>query len=69
LINTSSITRIEQTEHIEDKAKAITRAEVSKEALEAAVTSETVTVSAKVKIITNMTYYLYVKRSVTSITS
>jgi hypothetical protein len=44
----SSITRTGQTEHIKDKAKAITVAEVFKEVLEAAVTLEAVTVSREV---------------------
>jgi hypothetical protein len=68
-INTSSITRIKQTKHIKDEVEAITRAEVSREASEAAVALEAVAVSAEVKAITNMTYYLHVRRSVTSATS
>jgi phosphoribosyl-ATP pyrophosphohydrolase len=63
------MTRIEQTKHIKDEVKAITRAEVSEEALEAAVASEAVTVSAEVKAIADITYYLHVRRSVTSATS
>jgi hypothetical protein len=69
LTNTSSITRIRQTKHIKDKAEAITRAEVSKEASEAAVTSEAVAVSAKVKTVANITYYLHVRKSVIFVTS
>jgi hypothetical protein len=69
LINISNITRIKQTEHIKDKVKAITRAKVFKKALEAAVALETVTVFAEAKIITNITYYLHVKKSVIFITS
>jgi hypothetical protein len=69
LTNISSITRIEQTEHIKDEVKAITRAEVSEEALEAAVASEAVAVSAEVKTVTDITYYLHVRKSVTSATS
>jgi hypothetical protein len=67
--NTSSITRIGQTEHIKDEVEAITRAEVSKEASEAAVASEAVAVFAEVKAVADITYYLHVRRSVTSITS
>jgi hypothetical protein len=69
LTNTSSITRIGQTKHIEDKAEAITRAEVSREASEAAVASEAVAVSAEVKAVADMTHYLHVRRSVISVTS
>jgi hypothetical protein len=69
LTNTSSITRIGQTEHMEDKAEAITGAEVSGEASEAAVASEAVAVSAEVKAVADMTHHLHVRRSVTSATS
>jgi hypothetical protein len=48
LTNTSSITRTGQTKHIKDKTKAITVAKVFREVLEAAVTSEAVTVSKEV---------------------
>jgi hypothetical protein len=48
LTNTSSITRTRQTEHIKDKAKAITVAEVFREVSEAAVTLEAVTVFEEV---------------------
>jgi hypothetical protein len=67
--NTSSITRIRQTEHIKDKAEAITKAEVSREALEAAVALEAVAVSAEVEAVADMTHYLHVRRSVRSVTS
>jgi hypothetical protein len=53
LTNTSSITRTKQTKHIENKA--ITVAEVFKEALKAA-TSEAVTVSGEAKTAANITY-------------
>jgi hypothetical protein len=52
LTNISSIIRIRQTKHIKDKAKAITKAEVSGEALEAAIALEAVTVFAEVKTVT-----------------
>jgi hypothetical protein len=48
LTNTSSITRTRQTEHMKDKAEAITVAEVFREVLEAAVTSKAITVSGEV---------------------
>jgi hypothetical protein len=54
LINTSSITRTKQTKHIKDKA--ITIAEALKKVSEAAVTLEIITVSRKVKIITDIIY-------------
>jgi hypothetical protein len=69
LTNTSSITRIRKTEHIKNKVETITKAEVSKEASEAAVASEAVAVFAEVKAVTNITYYLQVKKSVIFITS
>jgi hypothetical protein len=69
LINTSNITRTGQTEHIEDEAEATTVAEVSGKALKATVASEAVAVSGEVKAVADMTYYLHVKRSVTSVTS
>jgi hypothetical protein len=43
--------------------------EVSRKALEAVVTSEIIAVFKEVKTITNITYYLHVKRSVIFITS
>jgi hypothetical protein len=69
LTNISSITRTGQTEHIEDKAEAITVAEVFKKALEAVVTLEAVTVSREVAAIADMSYYLYNRRSVIFITN
>jgi hypothetical protein len=69
LINTSNITRTEQTEHIKDKAEAITVAEVSREALEATVASEAVAVSGEAEAVANMSYYLHVRRSAISVTS
>jgi hypothetical protein len=69
LTNISSITRIRQTEYIKDKAEAITKAEVSGKALKAVVASEAITVSAEAKAVTDITYYLYVRRSVISITN
>jgi hypothetical protein len=69
LINTSNIIRTEQTKHIKDKTEAITVAEVSKKALEAIVTLEAVTVSREAEAVTNMSYYLHVRRSVISATS
>jgi hypothetical protein len=68
-INTSSITRIGQTEHMKDEVEAITGAEVSGEASEAAVALEAVAVSAEVEVIADMTYYLHVRRSVIFVTS
>jgi hypothetical protein len=44
-------------------------AEVFREALKATVASEAIAVSEKIKAIANITYYLYVKKSVISITS
>jgi hypothetical protein len=67
--NTSSMTRTEQTEHIEDKAEAITMAEVFEEVSETVVTSEAVTVSGEVVAVTDMSYYLHNRRSVTSATN
>jgi hypothetical protein len=69
LTNTSSIIRIRQTKHIKNKTKAITRTEVFREALKAVVASEAIAVSAEVKTVTNITYYLHIKKSVISITS
>ena len=54
---------------MEDEVEAITGAEVSEEASEAAVASEAVAVSAEVKAIADITYYLHVRKSVTFITS
>jgi hypothetical protein len=69
LINISSITRIEQTKHIKDKIKAITKAKVSREALEAVVALEAIAVFTEVKAVADITYYLHVRRSVISATS
>jgi hypothetical protein len=44
-------------------------AEVSKKALKATVALKAIVVSREVKTVTNITYYLHVKRSVTSVTS
>jgi hypothetical protein len=54
---------------MKDEVKAITRAEVSEEALEAIVASEAVAVFGEVEVITDITYYLYVRRSVIFVTS
>jgi hypothetical protein len=62
LTNISSITRIRQTKHIKDKAKAIIRAKVFKEASEAVVVLEAIAVSAEVKTIVNITYYLHIRK-------
>jgi hypothetical protein len=69
LTNTSSIIRTRQTKHIKDKAEAITVAKVFGEALEAAVTSEVITVSGEVTVVANISHYLHNKKSVTSITN
>jgi hypothetical protein len=69
LINTSNITRTGQTKHIKDKAEATTLTEVSGEALEATVASEAVAVSREAKAVTDISYYLHVRRSVISVTS
>jgi hypothetical protein len=69
LINTSNIIKTEQTKHIKNKAKATTVAEVSEKALEATVALEAVAVSKEAKIVTNISYYLHVRKSVISITS
>jgi hypothetical protein len=69
LTNISSITRSGQTKHIKDKVKAIIKAEVSKKALKAVIASEAVMVSAEVKTVTDIIYYLHVRRSVTFVTS
>jgi hypothetical protein len=56
LINTSNITRTKQTEHIKDKAKAITITKVFREVSEAVVTLETITVSKEVQAATDIIY-------------
>jgi hypothetical protein len=68
-INTSNITRTGQTEHIKDKAKATTVAEVSREASEATVALEAVAVSKEAKAVADMSHHLHVRRSVTSATN
>jgi hypothetical protein len=52
--NTTSITRTEQTEHIEDDV--ITVAKVFREVLEAAVTLKAVTVSKEIKAAADIIY-------------
>jgi hypothetical protein len=69
LIKTSNITRTGQTKHIKDKAEAITVAEVFREALEAIVALEAVAVSWEAKAVADISYYLYIKRSVIFVTS
>jgi hypothetical protein len=69
LINTSNITRTEQTEHIKGEAEAFTMVEVSGEALEATVALEAIAASGEAEAVANMSHYLHVKRSVISITS
>jgi hypothetical protein len=54
--NISNITKIKQTKHIKDKAEAVTKAKVSKEALEAIVALKAVAVSVKIKAVTNISY-------------
>jgi hypothetical protein len=63
------MTRTGQTEHIKDKAEATTVAEVSREASEATVASEAVTVSGEAEAITDISHHLHVRRSATSVTS
>jgi hypothetical protein len=67
LINTSNITRTRQTKHIKNKAKVTIIAEVSKKALKTAVASKAVAVSGEIKAVADITYYLYVKKSVISV--
>jgi hypothetical protein len=62
LINTN-ITRTKQTKHIKDKAKAITVTEVFKKILEAIIALEAVTVFKEIKAITDISRYLYVRKS------
>jgi hypothetical protein len=69
LTNTSSTTRTGQTEHIEDKAEAITVAEVFGEALEVVVTLEVVTVSGEVTVVADISYYLHDRKSVIFVTN
>jgi hypothetical protein len=56
LTNTSNITRTGQTEHIKDKAEAITVAEVFKEVSKAVVTLEAITVSGEIQTATDIIY-------------
>jgi hypothetical protein len=60
--------RTGQTEHIKDKAEAITVAEVFREISEAAVTSEAVTVSREVEVTADMIYQ-HVRKSATFVIS
>jgi hypothetical protein len=69
LINTSNITRTRQTEHIKDEAEATTVAEVSRKASKAIVASEAVAVSGEAEAVADISYYLHVRKSVTSVTS
>jgi hypothetical protein len=69
LINISNITRTKQTKHIKNKAKTTTVAEVSGKALEVTVDLKAVTVSEEAETVTNISYYLHVKKSVISVTS
>jgi hypothetical protein len=69
LINTSNITRTGQTKHIKDKAKATTVAEVFKEASEATVALEAVAVFREAKAVTNISYYLHIRKSAIFVTS
>jgi hypothetical protein len=69
LINISNIIRTEQTKHIKDKAKATTVSKVFEKALKATIALEIIAVSKKTKAITNISYYLHVRRSVIFITS
>jgi hypothetical protein len=54
---------------MKDEAEATTVAEVSEEALEATVASEAVAVSGEAETVADMSHYLHVRRSVTSVTS
>jgi hypothetical protein len=54
---------------MKDEAEATTVAEVSEEASEATVASEAVAVSGEAEVVTDMSYYLHVRRSVISVTS
>jgi hypothetical protein len=69
LINTNNITRTKQTKHIKNKAKVTIITEVFKKALKVTVALKTITVFKKIKTVTDITYYLHVKKSVTFITS
>jgi hypothetical protein len=54
---------------MERKAEATTMAEVSKEASEATVALEAITVSKEAEVVTDISHYLHVRRSVISVTS
>jgi hypothetical protein len=69
LINTNNIIRIKQTKHIKNKTEAITKTKVFKKALKVIIALKTIVVFIKIKTITNVTYYLYVKKSVIFITN
>jgi hypothetical protein len=69
LINTSNITRTKQTEYIENKAEATTVTKVFREASKATVALEAIAVSREAKTVADISYYLHIKRSVTSATS
>jgi hypothetical protein len=69
LTNISNITRTKQTEHIKDKAKTIIITEVFRKVSKAAITLKTVTVSKKILIVTDISYYLHNKKSVIFITN
>jgi hypothetical protein len=69
LINISNITRTGQTKHIKDKAETTIMAEVSRKASEATVALEVIAVSREAKAVADISYYLYVRRSVIFVTS
>jgi hypothetical protein len=69
LTNISNIIRIKQTKHIKDKAETIIKTEVFRKALKTAVALKAITVFINIKTVINITYYLYVKRSVIFITN
>jgi hypothetical protein len=69
LINTSNITRTKQTKHIKNKAKVTIVAEVSEKALKVIVALKAVAVFGEAKVVADISYYLYVRRSAISITS
>jgi hypothetical protein len=54
---------------MKDKAEATTVAEVSRKALEAIIALEAVTVFREAEAVADISYYLHVKKSVTSVTS
>jgi hypothetical protein len=69
LINTSNITRTEQTKYIKDKAEATIIAEVFRKALKATVALKAVVVSEEAKAVTDISHYLHVRRNAISVTS